>query len=89
MTEEEIKQAEQELKNAEAMLKNLLEWQSDWEKVGVDRSQIDSSAKADIGIIGEEAWLKIRREKLEEFQKEYNEAKEMLEKAKQKLKQET
>lgn len=54
--------------------------------MGIDRFQIDSSAKADIGIIGEENWLGRRLEKLEEFKKQLEKAEEMIKKAKANLK---
>ncbi len=86
MTAEEIKKAEKELECARRMLKDLSKWQDDWERSGIDRSQIDPIAKMDISMIGEEAWLKARREKLEELKKQYEGAKEKIEKAKEKLK---
>lgn len=86
MTSEEIKQAEQCLECARKMIKDLFEWQADWEENGIDYSQIDSSAQMDISLIGEENWLKVRRDKLEEFKKEYEKAKGKIEKAKEKLK---
>lgn len=86
MTAEEIEKAEQCMECAGRMIKDLLEWQADWEENGIDFSQIDSSAKMDISLIGKKAWLKARREKMEEFKKEYEEAKEKIKKAKEKLK---
>ncbi len=86
MTEEEAEKAEKEIENLRKMLKNLSEWQDDWKKIGIDRSQIDSSAKADIGIIGEDAWLEGRGGKLEEFKQELKKAEEMVNKSKENLK---
>jgi len=86
MTEEDVKKAEQCMECAGRMIKDLIEWQADWEENGIDYSQIDASAKTDIGLIGVKAWLRARREKLEEFKKEYEEAKIKIKKSKENLK---
>lgn len=85
MTEEEIKEAEKDIESLKNMLKGLSEWQGDWEKFGIDITQIDSSASADIGIAGEEAFLEGRGDKLVQFKRELKEAEEMVKKSKEKL----
>lgn len=86
MTAEEIAQAEKDLEPIRRFLKGLFEWQDDWERNGIDYSQIDASAKMDIDMIGKEFWLKMRRGILEGFEKEYEEAREKIKKAKDKFK---
>jgi len=86
MTAEEIKEAEKDIESLKKWLKSSKEWQGDWEKIGIDYSQIDSSAKADIGIIGEEEWKDGRSELLDRFTKELKDAEEMVKKSKENLK---
>lgn len=85
-TKEELDQAEDCLGCVEKMLKDLFEWQEEWERNGIDYSEIDSSAKSDIHIIGEKLWLKMRREKLNKFDKERINAVKKIADAKEKLK---
>lgn len=86
MTEEEIKEAEHCMECAGEMINDLVKRQADWEENGIDYSQLVSSARMDISLVGKETWLKARREKLEEFKKEYEEAKEKIRKSKENLK---
>lgn len=86
MTEKEIKEAEKDIKSLKNMLKDSSEWQGDWEKFGIDLTQIDSSARADIGIAGEKAFLEGRGDKLEQFKRELKQVEEMVRKSKENLK---
>lgn len=86
MTEEDLDEVAHNLETAAKMLQGQFDLQDKWEKDGIDRRQIDSSAKSDIDIIGEKAWLGIRREKLDRFRKEHEDATKKIEDAKEKLK---
>lgn len=86
MTSEDIEQSEKDIESLKKMLKYSFGIQDRWEKNGIEYDQIDSSAKIDIGLTSEKAWLKNRREKFEGYQKELENAVETINKAKEKLK---
>ena len=88
MTEKELDEVAHNLETAARMLQGQFDLQDKWEKDGIDLRQIGSSAKSDIDIIGEKAWLGIRREKLDGFRKEQEEAVKKVKDAKAKLKKE-
>lgn len=86
MSEEEIKQAEQRLGLYRQLVKFLFEWRADWDKIGIDYSEIDFCAKDLIATIGQDKWIEGRDALIDKFKKEFEKAEEMIKKSKEKLK---
>lgn len=85
MDEDEIEKAEEAVGLHKRLVEVLSNSQTDFIKIGIELSQIDSNAKDLIATIGVKNWKKERGKLIKKFKKELTEAEEMIKKSKEKL----